>query len=381
MELKGILYKKLKKEKVEFPQVEIKRPEKVFEFPKIKDITKVNITYPLLEPFVFANIRWDEKERALIYRIIEPELSQKEKDMLKKINEGVIELIEVSLSAIKDTRKVVEYLGEQVKKVIEDLGLKLTPEQYRKFMYYIYRNFVGMSEIEPLLLDPFIEDISCDGVNVPLYIIHRKFGSLKTNLIFQDIDTLRELIIKMAEKCGRYVSYAEPILAGILPDGSRVSATLAPDVATRGGAFTIRKFTERPFSPIDQIELKTASSEVLAYFWQILQNKLSVLIAGGTATGKTSFLNSICMFIPREAKIISIEDTRELRLVHEHWVPGLARVGFGLPLPTGVKYGEVSLFDLLKKVSDRIQIMLLLVKLEELKPMLCFKVCHPAILA
>jgi len=349
MELKGILYKKLKKEKVEFPQVEIKRPEKVFEFPKIKDITKVNITYPLLEPFVFANIRWDEKERALIYRIIEPELSQKEKDMLKKINEGVIELIEVSLSAIKDTRKVVEYLGEQVKKVIEDLGLKLTPEQYRKFMYYIYRNFVGMSEIEPLLLDPFIEDISCDGVNVPLYIIHRKFGSLKTNLIFQDIDTLRELIIKMAEKCGRYVSYAEPILAGILPDGSRVSATLAPDVATRGGAFTIRKFTERPFSPIDQIELKTASSEVLAYFWQILQNKLSVLIAGGTATGKTSFLNSICMFIPREAKIISIEDTRELRLVHEHWVPGLARVGFGLPLPTGVKYGEVSLFDLLKE--------------------------------
>ncbi|MDI6807097.1 MAG: type II/IV secretion system ATPase subunit, partial [Candidatus Aenigmarchaeota archaeon] len=335
MKLRGILYKKVKepKEKVEFPVVEIRRPEKIFEFPKIKDIRKLNITYPLLEPFAFVNIRWDEKERAVIYKIIEPELTPKESDMLKKICDGVIELVEVSLAAIKDTKKVMEYLEEQVRKVIKDLGLMLTPETYTKFMYYIYRNFVGMGEVEPLLSDPFIEDISCDGVNLPIYIIHRNFGSIRTNIVFEDIDTIRELIIKMAEKCGRYVSYAEPILAGTLPDGSRVSATIAPDVATRGGTFTIRKFTERPFSPIDQIRLGTASSELLAYLWYILEHRLSVLIIGGTATGKTSFLNSICMFIPREAKIVSIEDTRELRLVHEHWVPGLARVGFGMPLP------------------------------------------------
>jgi flagellar protein FlaI len=112
---------------------------------------------------------------------------------------------------------------------------------------------------------------------------------------------------------------------------------------------TVRKFTEKPFSPIEQIEFKTANEEILAYIWYLLEHKASLLVVGGTATGKTSFLNSICMFIKPEAKIVSIEDTRELRLTHEHWIPGLARPGFGIPLPTGEKYGSVTLFDLLKE--------------------------------
>jgi len=216
-------------------------------------------------------------------------------------------------------------------------------------MYYIYRNFIGYNEIHVILNDPYIEDISCDGINVPVYVIHRKYGSLKTNIVFSDSENLRKFIVKLAERCGRYVSYAEPILDASLPDGSRVAATIASDVATRGGTFTIRKFTEKPFSPIDQIEFKTANEEILAYIWYLLEHRASLLVVGGTATGKTSFLNSICMFIKPEAKIVSIEDTRELRLTHEHWVPGLARPGFGIPLPTGEKYGSVSLFDLLKE--------------------------------
>lgn len=216
-------------------------------------------------------------------------------------------------------------------------------------MYYIYRNFVGFNEIEPLLQDPNIEDISCDGTDSPIYIIHRKFGSVKTNLSFPDLDRLREFVVKLSERTGRYVSYAEPILAGTLPDGSRISATLAGDVATHGPTFTIRKFSEKPFSPVEIMEVGTASSEVLAYFWYLMQHGISLLIVGGVATGKTSFLNTLAMFIPPESKIVSIEDTRELRLTHEHWIPGLSRVGFGIPTPTGEKYGEVTLFDLLKE--------------------------------
>jgi flagellar protein FlaI len=216
-------------------------------------------------------------------------------------------------------------------------------------MYYIYRNFLGYNEIEPLLQDPNIEDISCDGIGLPIYVIHRRFGSLKTNVVFEDLEDLREFVIKLAERCGRYVTYAEPILDGTLPDGSRVSATLAGDVATRGPTFTIRKFGEKPFSPIEQIELGTASSEMLAYYWYLIEHGSSMFLTGGTATGKTSFLNTLCMFIPPEAKIVSIEDTREIRIPHEHWVSGLVRVGFGIPLPTGEKYGEVTLFDLLKE--------------------------------
>ncbi len=357
MKLKGALYRKLKemerKKAVEreerFPLPSFERVSKFPELPRPKNLKDVNVTYPLIEGYVLVRVVWDKEEKILKYEVLEPSLSEEERKLLSEISENLMELIEVSPSLIKEEKRMLEYLREKVVKIIEDLGLDIGFEAYEKLMYFVYRDFVGMGKIEPLMLDPFIEDISCDGINVPVYIVHRVYGSLKTNVVFETSEELSRTIIKMAEKCGRYVSYAEPILEGTLPDGSRVSATLAPDVATKGGAFTIRKFREKPFSPIDQMELGTASAEVLAYFWEIIEHKLSILVIGGTASGKTSFLNALCMFIPREAKIVSIEDTRELRLVHEHWLPGLARVGFGMPLPTGEKYGAVTLFDLLKE--------------------------------
>ncbi|MEM7825102.1 MAG: type II/IV secretion system ATPase subunit [Candidatus Aenigmatarchaeota archaeon] len=350
--LRGLLYKKLteREKKVEtFPRFKIEKPKKIFEFPKIVDITKTSILYPLIEPFAYANIKWDPKTKQIIYNLMEPELTEGEKKLLKKISEALIELIEVGLTSIKETKEAAEYLEKQVHEVIKNFSLKLTPKQYTKIMYYIYRNFIGYNEIEALFADPYIEDISCDGINTPIFVVHRKFGSIRTNVAFNDSDNLKQFIVKLAERCGRYVSYAEPILDGSLPDGLRVSATVAEDVATRGATFTIRKFGEKPFSPIEQMELKTASSEILAYFWFLVENGANILIVGGTATGKTSFMNSICMFIPYESKVVSIEDTREIRIPHEHWVSGLARTGFGIPLPTGEKYGEITMYDLLKE--------------------------------
>ena len=352
--LKGWLYRKFfgkkKAEKFEeLPGFIIRSNQRIVELPEAKDLKSINVVYPLLEPFAYANIKWNEKEKSLVYYVIEPELTEDEKKILKKISEGLIDLLEIGLEKITDTKTAIEYLQSNVLKLLKEFGIKLTKIQFLKLMYYIYRDFVGYNEIEPLMQDVFIEDISCDGVGLPIYVIHRKYGSLKTNLVIKEPERLRELIIKLAERAGRYVSYAEPILAGTLPDGSRVSATLASDVATHGPTFTIRKFGTKPFSPIEQIELKTANAEMLAYLWFLVENGASMLIVGGVATGKTSFLNTLAMFIPPEAKIVSIEDTRELRLTHEHWVPGLARVGFGIPLPTGEKYGEVTLFDLLKE--------------------------------
>lgn len=353
--LKGIFYKKIKMAKETevkhetIPGFSIRKTTRFIDFQKPDDPTKINILYPLIEPFAYVNIKWNPETKVLDYIVIEPELEQKEKETLKKISEGLIELVEVELSSIKETSKAIEYIETNVKKVIKELGLVIPKISYIKILYYIYRNFVGLNEIEPLMQDPNIEDISCDGVGTPLYVIHRKYGSLKTNVSFEELEDLREFVVKLAERTGRYVSYAEPILAGTLPDGSRVSATLAGDVATRGPTFTIRKFSEKPISPIEQIDLGTANADVLSYFWYLIENGASVLIVGGTATGKTSFLNSLAMFIPPEAKIVSIEDTREIRIPHEHWIPGLARVGFGIPMPTGEKYGTVDLFDLLKE--------------------------------
>jgi len=351
--LKGILYREVKKsteEKEEpLPGFAIQKPKRLIEFPEIKDIKTVNVSYSLIEPFTYVNIKWDPQEKEVVYNVIEPKMTNEEIEIVKKISDGLIELVEVELTSIKEPSKIIEYLEKNVVKVIKEFGLKLSPNQFVKTMYYIYRNFIGYNEIEAFLQDPNIEDISCDGTATPIYVIHRKFGSLKTNMLFEKGEELREFIIKLAERCGRYVSYAEPILAGTLPDGSRVSATLAGDVATRGPTFTIRKFTEKPISPIEQLKYKTVSAEVLAYFWYLIEHGVSMLMVGGVATGKTSFLNSLCMFVPPEAKIVSIEDTRELKIPNEHWIPGVARVGFGIPTPTGEKYGDVSLFDLLKE--------------------------------
>lgn len=351
--LRGSLYKKMKEtEKTEvrvLPGFSIQKPTRIIEFPDMQDITKVNITYPLIEPFAYAHIVWNPERKELIYEVVEPQLTDEEKKLLQNISDGLIELVEVDLSTIKDTNNELEYLQKNIAKILKEYGINLNENQYIKIMYYVYRNFVGFNEIEPLLQDPNIEDISCDGTDSPIYIIHRKYGSIKTNITFDNLEHLREFVVKLSERTGRYVSYAEPILAGTLPDGSRISATLAGDVATHGPTFTIRKFSEKPFSPVEIIENGTVSAEVLAYFWYLMEHGISLLIVGGVATGKTSFLNTLAMFIPPEAKIVSIEDTRELRLTHEHWIPGLARVGFGIPTPTGEKYGEVTLFDLLKE--------------------------------
>ncbi len=355
MPLKGLLYRKIKKilkesRELSLPGFEIKKKVSMFyELKKPKDITTVDVTYPIIEPFVYVNIKFDPQLNQLVYNVIEPKLDEIEKKKYKKIVEGLMQTVDVSMSKVKNLENALKYLEENVLKIIKDLGIKLDKSEFVKIMYYIYRDFIGYNEIDPVLNDPNIEDISCDGVGIPIYVVHRIYGTLRTNIVIDDVERLRELVVKLAERAGRYVSYAEPILDATLPDGSRVAATLASDVATKGPTFTIRKFREKPFSPVEQIELGTASAEVMAYLWYLVEKRASILIVGGTSTGKTSFLNSISMFIKPEAKIVTIEDTRELMLTHEHWVPTLARPGFGALLPTGEKYGAVSLFELLKE--------------------------------
>lgn len=350
--LRGMFYRKLIEEsKVEepLPGFRFEKSTRIVELPNIEDVTKFSFIYPLLEPFSYVNIKWDEEEKTLLYDIIEPVLTEGEKKLLEKVSEAVIQLVDVELTAIKETSQAIQYLQSQVDKVLRDFGLQLTQNQYVKIMYFVYRNFIGYNEIDGVMQDPNIEDISCDGVSTPVYVVHRKYGSVRTNVIFDNTEKLREFVIKLSERSGRYVSYAEPILDGTLPDGSRVSATIAGDVATRGPTFTIRKFGERPLSPVEQILSHTTNAEVLAYFWYLVEHGANILFVGATATGKTTFLNSVCMFIPPERKVVSIEDTREIRIPHEHWVSGLARTGFGIPSPTGEKYGEVTMFDLLRE--------------------------------
>jgi flagellar protein FlaI len=325
--------------KIEAPSPKPEKKQIIVTFPE----ENVGIKYPLIEPFAYADIKFDENRKEFIYNLIEPRLTDEENKIYEKIVSGLMEIIDIELSAVKKKEEALSYLEDQTQKVLDEYEIKLPKESFLKILYFIQRNFVGINELEPIMQDPYIEDISCDGVGIPIYVIHRRYGSIKTNIVFPDVKKLREFVVKLAERAGRFISYAEPLLDGTLPDGSRVQATFASDVTTRGPSITIRKFVQEPLSPIDLLNKKTVNIDILAYLWLAVENGASTLIAGGVGTGKTTLLNSLLMFVPNEAKIISIEDTRELNLPHENWVPAVTRVGFAKG------YGEVTMFDLLKE--------------------------------
>ena len=321
----------------------------IIELPSIKDKKSINIKYPLMAPYAYAHIHWDNNKKELVYDIEEPNLTQSEQEILRLIMLALEEMINISLVKIENPKQIVEYLEKNVQSILVELGTKVSKETYLKLMYYIFRNSVGLNKIEPLLNDYYIEDIECNGLNSPVYIVHRKYENLKTNVTFKDMQNLTDFVEKLAQKCGRYVSYAKPLLDGTLPDGSRVNATYSEDVTTKGPTFTIRKFTKDPWTPIHMINFETVSAKVVAFIWMVIEHKFNMMVIGETASGKTTFLNAVLSFIPPDARVVSIEDTRELNLSHDNWMPTVTRTGFGIPNLMGKEYGEITLFDLLRE--------------------------------
>jgi len=347
--LKNIFKKKEKIKTKEAILFHIKPSKEIIQLPELTDEKAFDIKYPLLKPYAYAHIKWNPKEKELIYTIEEPILTIEEKAILSQLEESMKELINISFININESEIVIEYLEKNIKVLLSEFGYILNKESFLKIMYYIYRDFVGLNEIEPLLNDYFIEDIECNGSKTPVYIVHRKYRHLKTNLVFPDNEVLSNLVEKIAQKSGSYISYANPILDSVLPDGSRVNATYTKDITTKGPTFSIRKFTKEPWTPIKLMDLGTVSPEMLAYLWLLTEYGSNIMVIGGTGSGKTSFLNSIAFFIPPKARIITIEDTREINMIHENWLPSVARAGVGLANIVGQKHGEVSLFDLLKE--------------------------------
>ncbi|MBI4019769.1 MAG: Flp pilus assembly complex ATPase component TadA, partial [Candidatus Aenigmarchaeota archaeon] len=311
-----------------------------------------NVSYPLIpkQPrrgervFAMANIRWDPASGEVIYNVIEPPLSAEDKQITEKIKKELEERLDIDfikLGPVKAKNMLVDEIAASLVKYKD-----ITPERQTLINYYIQRDVVGYGKLEAIMNDPNIEDISCDGIRIPLYVYHRdpKLGSLRTNIYFDTAEELNLFVARMAQKCKKTISIAEPLLDATLPDGSRMQATLGTDIARKGSNFTVRKFTELPLTPTHMLKYGTLDSMQMAYLWMAIENGMSVLVSGGTATGKTSLMNALSLFIRPNLKIVSIEDTAELRLPHPHWIPHVARTVLG----TGGKKGEVTLFDLLK---------------------------------
>ncbi len=302
--------------------------------------------YPLNEPFAYAKILKNTDTLEKSYKVIEPHLSKEEQKNLNFIWETLIQSLNIRLDEL-ESKKADKYLREQVDLIIEQYEIQLGDVSKKKIMYYIERESLGFGKLDPLMKDPHIEDISCDGSGVSIFVFHRKYGSLKSNIIFNEAEELSFFVVKLAQKCGKHISIAEPMLDATMPDGSRIQMTLSTEVTTKGSTFTIRKFRDDPFTPPDLIDLNTMSAEILAFMWMAVENRINALIAGGTASGKTTILNALSLFIPTEAKIVSIEETRELNLPHTNWIPGVTITGFG-EIVANKMVGEIDLYDLMK---------------------------------
>jgi len=311
--------------------------------PDFKDKKQVDIRYALIDPYANVHIHWNQEVGELRYEVEEPVLNEQDKKYLESIEIAMEDLININIVVEKEKDAMIKYLDKTAKLIIAELNLPVTEDSYRKMFYYLFRDFIGFDIIEALMRDYFIEDIDCNGINTPIYIIHRVYKNMKTNIQFTNMEKLASFVEKLAQRSGRYVSYANPILDGSLPDGSRVNATYTKDISSRGPTFTIRKFTKIPWTPTQLVEKKTLSPEMMAYLWLLIQYKCNILISGETASGKTTLLNAIAFFIPPEARVVSIEDTRELNLSRENWLPSVSRNALNAG---GV--GEVDLFSLLK---------------------------------
>lgn len=301
--------------------------------------------YPLQEPYVYAAIVREKETQQIRYEIIEPTLNPNEERYLKEIKNILMEVLNVNLKEVGSKDKAENYLKDKIKETVKKYRLKIPQEAVDKLSYYIVRDFVGYGKIDPLMNDPMIEDISTDGVNIPIYVWHRLYESLPTNIQFNDAQELDNFVVRLAYLAGKNVSIAAPILDASLPEGSRIQLTYGKEVTKRGSTFTIRRFKADPLTISDLILFNTISSEMAAYLWFLIENKASVMVAGGIACGKTTILNCLSMFIKPEMKIVSVEDTQEINLPHENWIPSVVRAGFKADEKQA---GTITLYDLLR---------------------------------
>ncbi|MEM3512730.1 MAG: type II/IV secretion system ATPase subunit, partial [Thermoplasmata archaeon] len=310
-----------------------------------KHINEIEVQ-PIQPGYSYVRIKYDTISNEYLYEVIEPVLTTDEEFILDFLKGKLIDAFE--MIELEDPKEREKYLRELAIKVLRENEIHLNPVSKEKILYYVVRDFLGYGLIGVPMIDPQVEDISCDGVKIPIYIFHRKYGSIKSNLRFQSHKELDGFVVWLVQRCGKHISVASPMVDATVPDGSRLQATLGEHVTKRGSSFTIRRFRENPFTPVDLLKFKTMSTEMMAYIWIAIESGQSMMVCGGTASGKTTTLNAVLLFIPPQMKIVSIEDTRELNLPHENWIPSLTRSGFGgKNLITGKAAGEIDMFDLL----------------------------------
>ncbi|MCD6125417.1 MAG: type II/IV secretion system ATPase subunit [Thaumarchaeota archaeon] len=316
---------------------------------------EVNIIYPVGDP-IFIHIYTREAGERPMYVIVQPASGLRLGNLFDIVEEALIMLIDEKLE-FKTVEEHEKLLKKLLRTVVEiKYGMPLGKydverkhgvikkiyvgyETYKALEYQLIMEKARLGILEPFIRDPYIEDISCDGLG-PIFVEHKVFGSCESNVKFDSRDDLDEFVRRLSEKTGKPVTYRNPIVDASLPDGSRINIVFGSDVSMRGSNFTIRKFSDKPISITQLIKWGSIDELIAAYLWMLLENNMSIWFCGETASGKTTLLRASCVFINPHYKIISIEDTPEIIVPHDNWIREVTREseeGIG-----------IELFDLLK---------------------------------
>jgi flagellar protein FlaI len=341
---------------------------------KLGDLKAPNILYPVGDE-LYIHIYPDENDVRNFYIPIEPHFVSDIKKYLPIVDERLVDLVTKYDAKTPDERtkvlreclrklcvigngssggdatgKVKNDKDEKAKKGLFSLfskkdqavsKLNLTEGDYRALEYLVVRDKLGMSLLDPVIHDPNIEDITCDGYG-PIFLEHKVFKGLKTTIAFTK-DDLNKFVLQLSERVGKPITFANPIVDSTLPDGSRINIVYGEDVSKRGSNFTIRKFNARPLSILDVCAGNTMDLYMAAYLWLMIQEGMSLFVSGETASGKTTTLNAIMAFITPDSKVVSIEDTAEVQVPHKNWTREVTRSS-----TKGEDSSEVGMFDLLK---------------------------------
>jgi flagellar protein FlaI len=325
---------------IEFPSgAESVSGEEFFSFEYLDEYDEVE-RYWADKPYSYVSILFDPDEEEFLYHVNEPHTNDFQEYIRDDVKSVLRDLLIHEDPVEEDERRDV--LEERMSDVFEQYVGEVQPETFYKTRYYLLRDFVGYGKVDAMMRDRGIEDISCDGPDVPIFVYHRNYRDLETNVVYEE-SQLNSFVLRLAQQSDKHVSVANPMADASLPDGSRIQMTLGREVSSRGSNFTIRRFRDVPSTPIDLIRWGTFSAEQMAYFWLAIQNNMSLIFAGGTASGKTTSMNAISLFIPRKSKVITIEDTREVMLPHENWVQGITRES-----PIGKEKSDIGMYELLE---------------------------------
>ena len=328
------------------------------------DIKKPNLIYPTQHKGTFIHILANPSDYRHSYIPIEPVLMIDIDDLMFKVEEKLLEL-RTSLNPLDEeidrTEQILEYLEkvttlgntfsfgllEKLKFYFGKNGynvtpLTVTPREMNAVKYLFIRDKVGLGAIDPLISDPYIEDISCSGTG-QIFVEHKIFKGVKSAITFTSSEELDEFVMWLSEQIRKPVTFKNPICDATLPDGSRINIVYGQDISKRGSNFTIRKFSGTPVSIFELIDFKSLNYQMLAYLSLVIGHENSLFVSGETASGKTTLLNALTTFIHPLAKIITIEDTPELQVPHPNWIREVVQT-----TKAEDSGGAVTMFDLLK---------------------------------